>query len=65
MQMRMAWITFGILLAIGSPSWGMSPQKHELPTPLGYVSDYAKILSDEWYAQIRAVCKDLESNTGI
>ena len=65
MQMRMAWITFGIVLVIGSPSWGMSPPKHELPTPLGYVSDYAHILSDEWYAQIRAVCKDLEINTGV
>ena len=65
MLTKVAWITFGLLLVISASSWGMSPQKHELPTPLGYVSDYAHILGDEWYAQIRAVCKDLESNTGI
>lgn len=65
MLTKVAWITFGLLLVISASSWGMSPQKHELPTPLGYVSDYAHILGDEWYAQIRAVCKDLEINTGI
>ena len=37
----------------------------ELPTPLGYVSDYAQILSPQWKAQIRAVCKDLELRTGV
>ena len=37
----------------------------ELPTPLGYVSDYAQILSPQWKSQIRAVCKDLELRTGV
>ena len=36
-----------------------------LPTPLGYVSDYAEILSPQWHSQIRSVCKDLENRTGI
>jgi uncharacterized protein len=55
----------GIVLSICQASWGMSPQEQHLPTPLGYVSDYAQILNDEWYAQIRAVCKDLETNTAV
>jgi uncharacterized protein len=37
----------------------------ELPTPLGYVSDYANILSPKWKSQIRSVCKDLETRTGV
>ncbi len=55
----------GILLFLGGSSWGMSPQEQHFPTPLGYVSDYAHLLDDEWYAQIRAVCKDLETNTAV
>ena len=54
-----------IVLSLDSASWGMSPQEQQFPTPLGYVSDYAHVLDDEWYAQIRAVCKDLEMNTGV
>lgn len=65
MLTKVAWLTFALLLVISASSWGMSSDQHELPTPLGYVSDYAHILSDEWYAQIRAVCKDLEINTGV
>jgi len=65
MQMRMAWMTIVMVLVMCSVSWGMSPQKLKLPTPLGYVSDYASVLDEEWYAQIRSVCKDLETNTGV
>jgi len=43
----------------------MTPQEQNLPTPLGYVSDYANLLNEEWHAQIRAVCKDLETNTAV
>ena len=39
--------------------------KLELPTPLGYVSDYAQIFSPQWKSQIRAICKDLELRTGV
>ena len=56
----------GMFLTCSSVSWGMTPQEpQELPTPLGYVSDYAEVLDDEWYDQIRAVCKDLEANTAV
>ena len=37
----------------------------DLPTPLGYVSDYAHIFSPQWKSQIRSVCKDLETRTGV
>ncbi len=37
----------------------------ELPTPLGYVSDYADVLSAKWNQQIRFVCKELEQRTGV
>ena len=62
---RLAGMMVGIVLSFCSVSWGMSPQEQNLPTPLGYVSDYAQLLDGEWYAQIRAVCKDLETNTAV
>ena len=48
-----------------SIAWGLSEEEQHLPTPLGYVSDYAKVLDAKWYDQIRSVCKDLEINTGV
>ena len=61
----LVWVLVGVVSFFASASWGMSPQEQHLPTPLGYVSDYAQLLDDEWYAQIRAVCKDLETNTSV
>ena len=39
--------------------------KPQLPTPLGYVSDYAEVLPAQWSAQIRSICKELERQTGV
>ncbi|MDH3769779.1 MAG: TPM domain-containing protein, partial [Nitrospirota bacterium] len=61
----LTWMTLVMLLALCSLSWGMTPQELNLPTPLGYVSDYANLLNEEWHAQIRAVCKDLETSTAV
>ncbi len=36
-----------------------------LPSPVGYVSDHAHVLDDDWKARIRSVCQDLERKTGI
>ncbi len=58
-------LMFSSILLVCSKAWGGSQENEQLPTPLGYVSDYAQVLSEEWYAQIRAVCKDLETNTGV
>lgn len=37
----------------------------ELPTPLGYVSDYADVLTPEWESRIRSICRDLEERAGV
>ncbi|HEU4686702.1 MAG TPA: TPM domain-containing protein [Nitrospira sp.] len=39
--------------------------KVALPSPMGYVSDHAHVLDDEWKARIRSVCQDLERKTGV
>ncbi len=36
-----------------------------LPGPMGYVSDHAHVLDDDWKARIRSVCQDLERKTGV
>lgn len=46
-------------------SSGMTPQEPTLPTPLGYVSDFANLLNEQWHKEIRSVCKDLETSSGI
>ena len=54
----------GLLLA---PRGGdaVSGGKPPLPEPLGYVSDHARVLDDDWKARIRSVCQDLERKTGV
>jgi uncharacterized protein len=37
----------------------------KLPDPMGYVSDHAKILDEDWRARIRSVAQDLERKTGV
>lgn len=54
-----------LMMAVSTPSAGMTPKEQHLPTPLGYVSDYANLLNEEWHQQIRSVCKDLETTAGI
>lgn len=54
-----------IVMAVTAPSAGMTPKEQNLPTPLGYVSDFANLLDEEWHKQIRSVCKDLETTSDI
>jgi len=58
-----------VLMFVPTLCWSSSPYgiTHEptFPTPLGYVSDYAEIISDEWQERIRSVCKELEDRTGV
>jgi uncharacterized protein len=54
-----------IVMAVSASSAGMTPKEQNLPTPLGYVSDYANLLDEGWHKQIRSVCKDLETTSGI
>lgn len=39
--------------------------KIKLPDPMGYVSDHAQVLEDDWRARIRSVAQDLERKTGV
>ena len=39
--------------------------KVKLPDPMGYVSDHAKVLEDDWRTRIRSVAQDLEHKTGV
>ena len=39
--------------------------KVALPNPMGYVSDHAHVLEENWNARIRSVCQDLERKTGV
>ena len=60
------WIVVMFLLA-EAWSWA-SPYERptmKLPDPMGYVSDHAKILEDDWRARIRSVAQDLERKTGV
>lgn len=40
-------------------------ERPNLPGPMGYVSDHAGVLDDDWKARIRSVCQDLERKTGV
>lgn len=40
-------------------------ERPQLPGPMGYVSDHAGVLDDDWKARIRSVCQDLERKTGV
>lgn len=53
------------MMTVSATSAGMTPKEQNLPTPLGYVSDYANLLDEEWHKLIRSVCKDLETTSGI
>ena len=63
--MRFMWLIVIGLLGFPLAASAAVTSKVELPTPQGYVSDYAEILSPQWKSQIRSVCKDLEIKTGV
>lgn len=61
---RSAFLAMSVVLLVvlaGALGWAAQ----ELPKPLGYVSDFAGVLSPEWYQRIRSVCKDVEIKTGV
>jgi uncharacterized protein len=53
------------VIAVSTSLAGMTPKEQNLPTPLGYVSDYAHLLDEKWHKQIRSVCQGLETASGI
>ncbi|MGE0472814.1 MAG: YgcG family protein [Nitrospirales bacterium] len=58
-------VSLGLILGSGISSWASIKEDVSFPSPLGYVSDYAEILEDKWYQQIRTICQDLEQQTGV
>ncbi|NKB82585.1 MAG: hypothetical protein GKS05_11985 [Nitrospirales bacterium] len=64
-------IVFGCLLLVFgcgpflASTYAYNREAVTLPTPLGYVSDYAEVLEAGWEARIRSVCKELEKATGV
>ncbi len=59
-----------LCLAVGSAQFPATagaapPATGNFPNPLGYVSDYAGVVDEEWRARIRSVCRDLEKKTGV
>ncbi|HET9962986.1 MAG TPA: TPM domain-containing protein [Nitrospiraceae bacterium] len=61
-----SWIS--ILLALWLGMQALPAESREKPPalePLGYVSDHAGIIDQDWRARIRSVCQDLERKTGV
>ncbi len=58
-------LVVGLFVTTVTAQYPRPKTKPALPTPLGYVSDYAEVLTPLWSAQIRAVCKELEQRTGV
>ena len=52
------WPSVGLTVPYDRP-------KIALPDPMGYVSDHAGVLEDDWRARIRSVAQDLERKTGV
>src|SRR5574338_713641 len=40
-------------------------ERVSLPNPIGYVSDHAKVVEQQWKDRIRSVCIDLEKKSGV
>jgi uncharacterized protein len=59
-------IVFALLTAhVSALATPYERPKIKLPDPMGYVSDHAKVLEDDWRARIRSVAQDLERKTGV
>ena len=62
--MVLGWMVL-VLLCSAPIMAGTAMADETFPDPLGYVSDYAGVLDQEWEARIRSVCRDLEKKTGV
>lgn len=59
------FLTFVSFVGAGSPCAASPPDRRPLPEPLGYVSDHARVVEDDWKARVRSVSQDLERKTGV
>lgn len=69
LKRRIAIASLSLLLAWSSASqasfYERPKERPQLPGPMGYVSDHARVLDGEWKERIRSVCQDLERKTGV
>lgn len=61
---------FTLILVLGTPDSQASlyerpKERIPLPSPIGYVSDHARVVEREWRDRIRSVCLDLEKKSGV
>jgi len=57
-----------VVLPMGDASASLYDRPKErvtLPSPIGYVSDHAQVVEQEWKDRIRSVCIDLEKKSGV
>lgn len=67
------WVSFTLLCAVCVLSaadvlaslYDRPKERVQLPSPIGYVSDHAQVVEQEWKDRIRSVCIDLEKKSGV
>lgn len=67
---RVGIALFTLILVLGTPDSQASlyerpKERIPLPSPIGYVSDHARVVEREWRDRIRSVCLDLEKKSGV
>ncbi len=55
-------LLFTVSVGLASP---YERPKIKLPDPMGYVSDHAGVIEEDWRTRIRSVAQDLERKTGV
>jgi uncharacterized protein len=66
--MGMVWVSLTFLFWTGAGQASLYERPKErasLPSPIGYVSDHAHVVEQEWKDRIRSVCIDLEKKSGV
>jgi uncharacterized protein len=66
--MGMVWVSLTFLFWTGAGQTSLYERPKErasLPSPIGYVSDHAHVVEQEWKDRIRSVCIDLEKKSGV
>lgn len=63
-------VFFGLILALWTADTQASlyerpKERIPLPDPIGYVSDHAQVVEQQWKDRIRSVCIDLEKKSGV
>jgi uncharacterized protein len=66
--MGIGWLTLMVMLSAVDAQASLYDRPKErvpLPSPIGYVSDHAQVMEQEWKDRIRSVCIDLEKKSSV